>query len=114
LLNFWTAAEADVEVLNVSLMQTSAPPETDFELVISPQRLKMAATSSAVVPATNPITSTTFPLVAEPAPLIDNWLGFDEAVASRSAFCVIALMLTFGAVGLSVRRAEREPESYRS
>ena len=92
-------------------MQTSPVPDTDFEFVISPQRLKIAATSSAVVPATNPPTSTTFPFTDEPAPLIDSWLGFEEAVASRSAFCVIVFRLTLGAAGLSVRRAERELDS---
>lgn len=100
--------------LNVSRIRTSSPCDNNLELVISPQRLKMAATSSAVVPPTKPVTSTTFPCDAALAPLIDSCPGFAEAVASLNAFCVMVLRLTLGAVGLTVRRADREPDSYRS
>jgi len=66
--------DADEASLNVTRIRTSSFDEEGIalELAIAPHRLKMAATSSAVVPPTNPDTSTTLPCPAEPAPFIES------------------------------------------
>lgn len=88
---------------------------------ISPHRLKIAETSSAVVPSTNPDTSTTFPEL--PAPLMFNSSppraprdveGAEKDKASRKAFWakdLDAWVASGGSVGFEAgrfKRAERE------
>ena len=86
--------------------------------VISPQEPKMAATSLGVVPGRRLATSTTLaeeeaPFMERSAVVLPRGRAEDEGgdVASRRAFWVIGGMLRRGAVGLTSRRAEREPES---
>ena len=95
-----TAAAADVGVLNVNRIRTSSfPVDASLAVMMDPQRLKMAATSSAVVPLTKPDTSTTLPWEAELAPLMDSCSACIEPVASRRAFCAMELIFALGALG---------------
>lgn len=113
LWNFCTAEAADAAVLNVILIRGSSP-FFDMALwsVICPQRLKMAATSSAVVPLTSPETSITLP--CDPlAPFIESdptfsWRPVVDVVASLIALWAMVLRPAFGAAGLRFKRAESE------
>lgn len=79
LWNFWTAADAEGAFLKVTRITTSGLLANKVAFTISPHRLNMAETSSGVVPATKPVTSTTFPCDAELAPLMESWSEEDVA-----------------------------------
>lgn len=105
--NLVTAALAAPGVLKCIRTRTFLPPSTSFWSTTAPHCLKMAATSSAVVPGANPLTSTTFPCVD--APLMDNWSDLVAPVASLRALWAMLLRLAFGAdAGPPEIRAERE------
>lgn len=107
------ACSAEEDVLYVSRILISGPGIA-FWAVMVPQRLKMAATSSGVVPFTKPDTSMTFPPATADAPLIDRDDPEDE-VASRKARWAKGLREVLGAAGSRLRRAESEfCDSYRS
>lgn len=105
LLNLVTAALAAPAVLKWIRTRTFCPPSTSFWSVTAPHRLKMAATSSAVVPGAKPFTSTTFPW---DAPLIESWSDLWTPVASLRAFWAMVLREALGGTGPPEIRADRE------
>jgi len=107
LWNFCTAADAEDAFLKVTRMIGSGLLLIRVPFTISPHRLKMATTSSGVVPKTRPVTSTTFPWDAALAPLMVS-CSEEDVAACRALPTMAWFRLAFGAPGTTFKRADSE------